>query len=101
MAYGVLPQVDFTNGETQMTTSEKAERERILRDAFRSMDARQFQEIREAYYQAVEGLRSLAEALEIADVEVGELNDHALIEEHLLACMAMDAMKKSLLGRIL
>ena len=43
----------------------------------------------------------LAESLEIADAEVGSPHDHALIEEHLIACQAIDAMKASLLGRIL
>jgi hypothetical protein len=49
----------------------------------------------------VEGLSTLAEALEIADAEMGSPHDHALIEEHLIACQAIDAMKASLLGRIL
>ena len=35
-------------------------------DTFRTMDAHQAQEIREAYYKAIEGLRTLADALEIA-----------------------------------
>jgi len=42
--------------------------------------------IREAYYKAVEGLSTLAETLEVADVELGSPHDHALIEEHLIAC---------------
>jgi hypothetical protein len=75
--------------------------EQTLRQAFRTMDSRQAQRIREAYYHAVEGLHSLAEELELADVELGETNDHALINEHLIACLAIDAMKNSLLGRIL
>ena len=79
----------------------KNETETILRTIFRNMDAHEAQEIREAYYKAVEGLHTLAESLEIADIGVGETNDHALIEEHLNACMAIDAMKNSLLGRIL
>ena len=84
-----------------MTTKENSDLETRLREAFRTMDPHQAQEIREAYYKAVEGLHTLAESLEIADIGVGETNDHALIEEHLHACMAIDAMKKSLLGRIL
>jgi hypothetical protein len=91
----------FINGETQMTTSDKNGNEKVLRETFRNMDAYKAQAIREAYYKAVEGLQTLAAALEIADVEVGEQNDHALINEHLLACLAMDAMNKSVLGRIL
>ena len=84
-----------------MTDETRKERERNLRDIFRTMDAHRAQEIREAYYKAVEGLSALAEALEIADAEMGSAHDHALIEEHLIACQAMDAMKASLLGRIL
>jgi hypothetical protein len=65
------------------------------------MDPRQYQEIRQAYYQAVEGLQALAAALEAADAEIGQRNDHPLIDEHLIACSAIDAMKESRLGRIL
>lgn len=84
-----------------MTTKNNNDLETRLREAFRTMDPHQAQEIREAYYKAVEGLHTLAETLEVADIGVGETNDHALIEEHLHACMAIDAMKNSLLGRIL
>lgn len=84
-----------------MTDQNKKTRERNLRDIFRTMNADRAQEIREAYYKAVEGLSVLAESLEIADAEMDSLHDHALIEEHLIACQAVDAMKKSLLGRIL
>ncbi|MBX3452859.1 MAG: hypothetical protein KF777_25200 [Planctomycetaceae bacterium] len=84
-----------------MTDQTKKERERNLREIFRTMDADRAQEIREAYYKAVEGLSTLAESLEIADAETGSPHDHALIEEHLIACQAIDALKASLLGRIL
>lgn len=84
-----------------MTDLSKTTREHNLRDIFRSMDAHQAQEIREAYYKAIEGLSTLAETLEIADAEMDSPHDHALIEEHLIACQAVDAMKASLLGRIL
>ena len=84
-----------------MTTKKTSDLEVRLREAFRTMDPNQAQEIREAYYKAVEGLHTLAESLEIADIGVGETNDHALIEEHFNAYTAIDAMKKSLLGRIL
>ena len=84
-----------------MTTKKTSDLETRLRDAFRAVDPRQAQEIRAAYYKAVEGLHALAESLELADVGVGETNDHALIEEHLIACTAIEAMKKSILGRIL
>lgn len=84
-----------------MTTNKTSHLETRLREAFRTMDPHQAQEIREAYYKAVEGLHTLAESLEVADIGVGETNDHALIEEHLIACVAIDAMKNSILGRIL
>ncbi|MCC9609382.1 hypothetical protein LOC68_05490 [Blastopirellula sp. JC732] len=72
-----------------------------LRDALRKLDPHQAQEIREAYYKSVEGLQSLAETLEYADIELGETNEHILIDEHLVACEAIEAMNKSLLGKIL
>jgi len=84
-----------------MTAKKTNDLETRLREAFRTMDPHQAQEIREAYYKAVEGLHTLAESLEVADIGVGETNDHALIEEHLIACTAIEAMKHSLLGRIL
>ena len=84
-----------------MTLKDQNTTEKTLRTAFRTMNADQAQAIREAYYKAVEGLHTLAEILEIADLEVGETNDHALIEEHLIACAAVETMKKSLLGSIL
>ncbi len=40
-----------------------------LRKIFKAMDAHQAQEIREAYYKAIEGLMTLAETLEIADAQ--------------------------------
>ena len=84
-----------------MSATPTHEQEQVLRQAFRTMDAHQAQTIREAYYKAVEGLRTLADELELADVGLGDQNDHALIEEHLIACVALEAMKNSLLGRIL
>lgn len=84
-----------------MTNPNKPAAERTLREIFRTMNAHRAQEIREAYYKAVEGLSTLAESLELADAELGSPHDHALIHEHLIACQAIDAMKASLLGRIL
>lgn len=84
-----------------MTDRNRKEHECNLRNIFRTMDAARAQEIREAYYKTVEGLSTLAESLELADVEMGSPHDHALIEEHLVACLAIDAMKASLLGHIL
>lgn len=84
-----------------MNNPNKTETERNLRDIFRAMDPHQAQTIRDAYYKAVEGLSALAESLEIADADMGSPHDHVLIHEHLIACQAIDAMKASLLGRIL
>ncbi len=83
-----------------MTANDNKTNEKNLRDAFRAMDPHQAQEIREAYYKAIEGLRTLADALEIADAQQPQTAG-PLINEHLLACEAIDAMSKSLLGRIL
>jgi hypothetical protein len=71
-----------------------------LRQIFKSMDAHQAQEIREAYYNAIEGLRTLADALEIADAAQQE-SAGPLLVEHLYAIEAIDAMKRSRLGAIL
>ena len=71
-----------------------------LRVIFNAMDAHHAQEIREAYYNAIEGLRTLADALEIADADQQE-SAGPLIVEHLYACEALDAMKNSRLGAIL
>ena len=72
-----------------------------LRQIFKTMDAHQAQEIREAYYKAVEGLRTLASALELADSETSGPEIDDLMNEHLLACQAMSIMNKSRLGAVL
>lgn len=77
------------------------ESEKILRETFRTMNADHAQRIREAYYKAVEGLRALADTLEIADAEMpGSPNDQ-IMAEHFLACEALTTMGKSELGRVL
>jgi hypothetical protein len=81
-----------------MATTTTTPHEKILRDTFRRMDGDQYQQIREAYYKAVEGLQSLAD--EAAAEPSGESCD-SLIAEHLNACMAIETMNKSVLGRIL
>ena len=78
-------------------TTKTNERETNLRNAFRKMNADDYQTIRAAYYKAVEGLRTLADALERVDANA----TGPLLEEHLTACQALDAMNNSLLGRIL
>lgn len=71
-----------------------------LKAIFRTMDAHRAQEIREAYYKAVEGLQTLAEALEIADAKQSPIAG-PLLDEHFIAIEAVEAISKSLLGRIL
>jgi hypothetical protein len=83
-----------------MTNHDDQTYEKILRNAFRTMDPHQAQEIREAYYKAIEGLRTLADTLEIADAQQPQTAG-PLLTEHLYACEALDAMRGSLLGKIL
>ena len=83
-----------------MASKKKTEHETILRNTFRQMDGDEYQTIRQAYYKAVEGLQTLADALENAAEPSGE-SSRALIAEHLIACSAMNAMDSSELGRIL
>ena len=71
-----------------------------LRLIFKAMDAHRAQEIREAYYKAVEGLRTLADSLEIADANQAH-SAGPLLVEHLYAVEAIDAVKRSRLGAIL
>jgi hypothetical protein len=86
--------------EKTMITADKTTNETILREAFRTMDAHQAQEIREAYYKAVEGLRTLADMLEVADANQPQTAG-PLLNEHFYAIGAIEAMKDSLLGKIL
>ena len=83
-----------------MTKNDQTTNDTILRDAFRKMDPHQAQEIREAFYKAIEGLHTLAEMLEIADAKQ-ETTAGPLLTEHFLAVEAIEAMKRSRLGAIL
>ena len=83
-----------------MSSQPTTQHENTLRDAFRQMDGDQYQQIRDAYYKAVEGLQTLAEALELAAPPTGP-SCESLIAEHLVACSAIEAINKSVLGRIL
>lgn len=71
-----------------------------LRAAFRAMDPHKAQEIRDAYYKAVEGLTTLAECLEIADAQQPQTAG-PLLTEHFNAAEALDSMSRSKLGAIL
>ncbi len=44
-----------------------------LRHIFRTMDGNRAQEIREAYYKAIEGLMTLARELELADADLARI----------------------------
>lgn len=71
-----------------------------LRQIFRDMDANRAQEIREAYYKAIEGLMTLASALETEDAKL-EQPAGPLLTEHFHAIEALDVMKRSRLGAVL
>ena len=76
------------------------EKQKQLRDLFKNMDPDRYQEIRDAYYKAIEGLQTLAEALEIADARQAKTAG-PLLEEHFIALEAVEAMNKSNLGAVL
>jgi hypothetical protein len=71
-----------------------------LRQIFKAMDAHQAQEIREAYYKAIEGLMTLAETLEVADAQQTPTAG-PLLDEHFNAVEALTAMRRSRLGAVL
>ncbi len=71
-----------------------------LRQIFKTMDAHQAQEIREAYYKAIEGLMTLAETLEVADAQQTPTAG-PLLDEHFNAVEALTAMRRSRLGAVL
>lgn len=64
----------------------------------RNLDAETHQEIRDAYYKAMEGLHALAEAAELADAKQ-TITAGPLLDEHFIALEALAAMKQSKLGR--
>jgi hypothetical protein len=84
-----------------MNTNDQKANEQILRDAFRTMDPNAAQEIRVAYYKAIEGLMALAHTLEAVDAKNPGPASELLIGEHLIACESLDTMKRSQLGLIL
>jgi hypothetical protein len=70
-----------------------------LRQILCSLESEKYRRIREAYYQAVDGLYDLAEALEAADSKAKPTGG-PLLEEHLIAVEAIEAIRKSQLGGI-
>jgi hypothetical protein len=83
-----------------MNTSKNEKREDDLAAALRNMNTQHAENIRQAYYKAVEGLQSLASALERAELN-GVTGEAPLAREYLIACKAIKAMDKSLLGKTL
>lgn len=81
-------------------TNKNKNTDATIREIFKTMDAHQAQEIREAYYKAIEGLMTLAEALEIADAQQ-EPTAGPLLDEHFNAAEALEAMQRSRLGAVL
>lgn len=82
-------------------TDEQKATDATLRQIFKTMDSHAAQEIREAYYKAVEGLMTLAHTLELVDAQNPGPASNLLLEEHLIACEALETMRRSRLGRIL
>jgi uncharacterized protein YukE len=89
-----------TNGEIEMAKKNTTDHETRLRAAFKTMSGDEYQTIRDAYYKAVEGLQTFADALERAVAPTGDEVD-PMLAEHLIACSALNAMDSSELGRIL
>jgi hypothetical protein len=71
-----------------------------LRQIFRTMDGNRAQEIRKAYYKAIECLITPARELELADAD-REDSPASLLGEHTYAIEALAAMDKSKLGAVL
>lgn len=64
------------------------------------MDGNRAQEIREAYYKAIEGLMTLARELELADADLAD-SPTPLLDEHTYAVTVLEAMKHSQQGAML
>lgn len=79
---------------------QKQNKNEELKKIFKSMKPEQAQEIREAYYKAIEGLRTLTDMLEVADAEQ-DATAGVLLDEHFIAVEALEAMSKSGLGAVL
>ena len=80
------------------TTNETAARQDALRTAMKNLDADTFQSIREDFYRIADNLKPLADALEIADADVGP--EGPLLEEHYIFIQMYDLLRKSELGAV-
>jgi hypothetical protein len=79
------------------TTPEQAAYDAKIRAALSGLTPEAFQQIRDAYYKAVDGLIALAEALE----ENAPAEGGVLIEAHLWASQAETTLDKARLGKVL
>jgi len=89
----------FRTGNKTMNAKKRKTNDK-LREILRNLDPATHQEIREAYYKAIEGLETLAQSLEIADARQTE-SAGPLLDEHFIALEAVDAINNSQLGRYL
>ncbi len=69
-----------------------------LKHAILTLPAEQAHDIKQAYYKACEGLAALAEALEAVD---GLETCDPLAKEYGHACVALESMNRSELGKVL
>ncbi|QDT61441.1 hypothetical protein SV7mr_39760 [Stieleria bergensis] len=79
-------------------TQEIAARQDALRIAMKKLDADTYQTIREDFYRIADNLKPLADALEIADADVG--TEGPLLEEHYIFNQMYDLLRKSELGAV-
>ncbi len=79
-------------------TQEIAARQDALRTAMNKLDADTYQTIREDFYRIADNLKPLADALEIADADVGP--EGPLLEEHYIFIQMYDLLRKSELGAV-
>ncbi len=79
-------------------TQEITARQDSLRNAMKKLDADTFQSIREDFYRIADNLKPLADALEIADADVGP--EGPLLEEHYIFIQMYDLLRKSELGAV-
>ena len=79
-------------------TQEIAARQDALRTAMKKLEADTYQTIREDFYRIADNLKPLADALEIADADVGP--EGPLLEEHYIFIQMYDLLRKSELGAV-
>jgi hypothetical protein len=80
------------------TTKETAARQEALRNAMKKLDPDTYQRIREDFYRIADNLKPLADALEMADADIGP--EGPLLEEHYLFIQMYDLLRKSELGAV-